>query len=205
MGKDSSSLIFTRKVGLFKWLMWVGEMRLNKQTEVEDGGWSSRTVCKYQSTEEEQQLCVCGQRRSWQHPRGLYVFHAVCLPTTVTWQNHALDTLYVIFISGQCDTRSRARQCGNTYLLPQQSQQLRAFYDPCVSLCVTSLRVLVSQLDSPDNLVIWSSTLSLYSGPTRTRVCPVPQCRITSRRKLNYPKKQILLDGSAFLKKTLVT
>lgn len=60
MGKDSSSLIFTRKVGLFKWLMWVGEMRLNKQTEVEDGGWSSRTVCKYQSTEEEQQLCVCG-------------------------------------------------------------------------------------------------------------------------------------------------
>lgn len=58
MGMDSHCLIFTRKMGRFKGLMWVGEMWLNKQKEVEDGGWSSRTVCKYQSTEEKQQLCV---------------------------------------------------------------------------------------------------------------------------------------------------
>jgi len=41
MGEGSLCLNFTRKMGLFKWLMWVGEMWLNKQTEVEDGGWSS--------------------------------------------------------------------------------------------------------------------------------------------------------------------
>lgn len=206
MGMDSHCLIFTKKMGYFKGLMWVGEMWLNKQKEVEDGGWSSRTVCKYQSTEEKQQLCVCGSRRSWRHPRGLYVFHAEHLPVTITWQNRAFDTLDVIFMSVYIRAVWHERQGSLVRKHTLAASVVTAARSFLWSVCVWWLwgcwwlglfsMTIVSQF-----LLSWHPYCALgLRGP----VCPAPQWRISGRGMLNYPRKQKLMAGSLFLKNNLV-
>lgn len=85
--------------GLFWRAGWMG---LNKQKEVEDGGWSSRTVCKYQCMKRSSScvcVCVCMVREGHGGTQGDSVFHAEFPPATVTWQNQAFDTADVIFMS----------------------------------------------------------------------------------------------------------
>ncbi len=151
MEMDSHCLNFTRKMGRFKGLMWVGEMWLNKQKEVENGGWSSRTVCKYQSTEEKQQLCVRFVK-VMVAPKG-----TICVSRWASTRNHHLAKssfwhagchIHVCLYQGSV-TREAGLISAETHTRCLSGHSSSELFMIC--LCVMTLRLLVTWLVFHDN------------------------------------------------------
>ncbi len=202
MEMDSHCLNFTRKMGRFKGLMWVGEMWLNKQKEVENGGWSSRTVCKYQSTEEKQQLCVRFVK-VMVAPKG-----TICVSRWASTRNHhlanrAFDTLDVIFMSVYIRAVWHERQGSLVRKHTLAASVVTAARSFLWCVCVWWLWGCW-WLGLFSMTIISQFLLSWHPYVLATRTCPAPQWRISGRGMLNYPRKQKLMAGSLFLKNNLV-
>ncbi len=202
MEMDSHCLNFTRKMGRFKGLMWVGEMWLNNRRKTRTVGgraelYANTNLLKRSSS------CVCGSWRSWWHPRGLYVFHAEHLPVTITWQNRAFDTLDVIFMSVYIRAVWHERQGSLVRKHTLAASVVTAARSFLWFVCVWWLWGCW-WLGLFSMTIISQFLLSWHPYVLATRTCPAPQWRISGRGMLNYPRKQKLMAGSLFLKNNLV-
>ncbi len=132
-----------------------------EQTEGSRGRWVVEQNCmQYQSTEEEQQLCVCVSRRSWWHPRGLYVSRWAStrnhhLAKSSFW--HAGCHIHVCLFQGSV-TREAGLISAETHTRCLSGHSSLELFMTC--LCVTTLRLLVTWLVFHDNHFLVPSLLT---------------------------------------------